>query len=871
MTRRQGTSAPLLALLVTLALSSTPGHASLRLGRDVIPVEESLTLTLDPAAARFGGVASIALEVPQPADSFRFHALGLDLDSLVLRRGGEPIAVRWQRGPGGMLVVRARHPLTPGAHTLTIGFSAPFDTTALALYRVRQGDDWYAFTQFEAIEARRAFPCWDEPDFKIPWRITLRAPLADIVSANTPIAERRVQGAWQIATFEPTPPMPSYLVAFAVGPFDTLSVRGLPGPGRILSPRGTRALAAGAATQAGPLLAALERSFGRPYPYRKLDLVAAPEFAYGAMENAGLIVFVDALLLHEPGRLSPADRRRLAGIIAHEMAHMWFGDLVTMRWWDDLWLNESFASWMGDHVTDQVYPEMRVRLDQLRGRSSAYHLDALDAVRAMRRVIGDDVDLDQLADALAYQKGQALLLMFESWLGPDRFRDGVREYLREHAWGNAVGSELWSTLEVTSGEPVAAPMASFLDQPGVPLVSVESCGGGRIVLAQRRFFDHANADSSVCVWRIPVVLALWDGQRVHRQRVLLERPRQSFALEVRDPVWVHPNADETGYYRWQVPAGMFDRLAAAGPAALSERERIAMPDAAVASLAAGILHGETAVRVIERIARDPAPEAVLAALRAAERVREDYLDDRDDPDASAWLGRTFAPALARIGAVARPGEPDAATELRAGLIWELGAHGGEDALRAEGARQCAKWLADPSAVDPALAGSWLRLAARAGDTTLVATFRSRLERGAGPADRWLIVSALGQFRDPVASERVLEGLLDGTLRPQEVLDVPGQWDDSPAVRARATEWVRQHYGLIVARIPRSQWNDMVRIGEGCGEEGLAETRAFFTAPGRVSAGYREELTLRESRARACGDRRAREQTAVRRAFAAPPP
>ncbi len=857
------------ALALTLAVP-VAARATPRLGRLVIPTSESVSLTLDPGRPDYRGTVEIALQVPAPVDSFRFHALGLTLDSLVLRRGATRVAATWRPGADGLVVVRTRHPLTPGDHTLAIGFHARFDTQALALYRVKQGADWYAFTQFEAVEARRAFPCWDEPDFKIPWRFTLRAPRGLWAAANTPVARTRDDGAWRVTTFEPSPPMPSYLVAFAVGPFDTLSVAGLPGPGRILSPRGTRADAVEAAAQAGPLLAALERWFGLRHPYAKLDLVAAPEFAYGAMENPGLIVFLDHILIQDRRTMSPSARAHMATDIAHEMAHLWFGDFVTMRWWDDLWLNESFASWMGDRTCDEVFPGMKFGTRQLEGRARAFTTDAQPGVRAMRRPIGETVDLDQLADALAYEKGQALLRMFEQWLGPGTFRDGVREYLRRTAWGNAVGPELWATLSEVSGRDVSGPMASFLDQAGVPEVTVEQAGGGRITLSQHRFLERAGADTMATLWRIPVVLALGDGKTVHRQRVLLERARQTFALDVADPLWVHPNADESGYYRWHVPPAMFERIVAAGSDALTERERIALPDAAFAALAAGEIDGGEVVRVIERAARDPEPLVVAAALTATERLRAAFVDDPTDPVYAGWLARTYAPALARIGLTPRPGEPEAASDLRPQLVWQLGAYARDTSLTARAAREAERWLADPASVEPSLAETWLWLAARDGDAARFDAYRRRFESGLPSDLRRVLIGSFGRFRDPVAMQRALDYALAGPLRPQEVLDVVDGWSETPALRARARAWVRERYGEIEARIPRSYLDALPHVGQGCGDEGLAETKAFFGDPARVSPGYREELIQLEDRQTGCGQMRARAGDSVRRAFGAAP-
>src|SRR6185369_11329192 len=327
---------------------------------------------------------------------------------------------------------RGAKPLPPGAYTLDIAFSGPFDTKATGLYHLKARDDWYAFTQFEANDARQAFPCWDEPEFKIPWSLKIEAPAGLVVLGNTPVEKKTEASGRQTVTFQRTPPMPSYLVAFAVGPFEFVDIPGTSVPARVVTPKGQTALAGEAVKMTGPLLTALEAYFKRPYPFPKLDLIAVPEYNYGAMENPGLITFNDRGILLEPNATTDEQRARLAGTITHELAHMWFGDLVTMTWWDDLWLNESFAEWMGNKITDQVYPQYRLPIQEVQDTRRAYGKDDHASTHAMRQRVDETVNLDQMADALAYQKGQAVLGMVETWTGPEVFRQGVIDYLKAH-------------------------------------------------------------------------------------------------------------------------------------------------------------------------------------------------------------------------------------------------------------------------------------------------------------------------------------------------------------------------------------------------------------------------------------------------------
>src|SRR6185436_10926756 len=302
---------------------------------------------------------------------------------------------------------------------------------------------------------------------------------------------------------------------------------------------------------APPILAALERYFDRPYPYEKLDLLAVPEFWYGAMENAGAVTFADRGLLVDPAAVTVSQRKRLAGTLAHELAHMWFGDLVTMKWWDDLWLNESFASWLGTKIVDQTHPEFGSGLESVSERRSAMNTDARLTTRVMRQHVGSADNLLQLADALAYNKGRAVLSMIESWIGPAKFRDGMADYVDAYAWSNAEGADLWKTLAHASGAEVDRIMPTYLDQPGVPLITVERLSNGKVRIRQQRFLNYGLQAPGNQLWRIPVVLRYGEGAVVRTQAVLLKTDELVVRLDSGTTMeWLHPNADEAGYYRW---------------------------------------------------------------------------------------------------------------------------------------------------------------------------------------------------------------------------------------------------------------------------------------------------------------------------------
>jgi alanyl aminopeptidase len=483
-----------------------------RLGHDVVSVSQAIALDLDPRQPDYTGSVDIVIDVRKAVYGFHFHAEAMDLLRLTLTRPGgasQPIQLVAKPSADGQVEVVADRKIPRGRQVLHIDFRNNFDTRADGLYRLQVAGDWYAFTQFEAIEAREAFPCWDEPEFKIPYRVTLTVPVADAVVANTEADTVVESGGKRTTVFKVTRPLPSYLLAMASGPFEFVPIPGTSVPARVVVTKGQSGLAGQAVAMTPPILSSLERTFGSRLPYDKLDLLAVPEYWYGAMENPGAITFVDRLLLLDPETVDDEDRERLAVVTAHEIAHMWFGDLVTMAWWDDLWLNESFASWMEDKITAEVFPEFNAPIDQLNAAQRVMGLDSLLTTRAMRQPVTSMDSLLQSADALAYSKGSAVLHMVEAWIGPAAFRAGVLAYLKDHADANASADDLWNALSTASKSDVKGVLTTFLDQPGVPLVTVEPLPGGRAKLKQARFLNagavaaraHFGGSRSSCATR----------------------------------------------------------------------------------------------------------------------------------------------------------------------------------------------------------------------------------------------------------------------------------------------------------------------------------------------------------------------------------
>ncbi|MCM2314692.1 MAG: M1 family metallopeptidase [Thermoanaerobaculia bacterium] len=850
-----------LVVAAIIVCFACPLHAAdFRLGTTVTPTYQLVELKIDPEQKSYSGLTRVSLRVNEPTATFRLHAEEIEISKVRLDGPGGTIPLKFTIEKD-VVTLRAPRILGPGNYSLRIDFTNEFNTRAVGLYRMEAGGRAYAFTQFEAIDARKAFPCWDEPSFKQPFQLRLTVRDVDEAVTNTPVARVRRENGWKTIEFERTEPMPTYLVAIAVGPMDSIPVEGLSIPGRIYTPHGQAHLASIAAGLVAPILADQERWFGMKYPYRKLDFIAIPEYWPGAMEHPGAVTFSDRLMLLDPVSANPNTRRRLAQVIAHELAHMWFGDLVTMQWWDDLWLNESFADWFGDKTTAKLFPQYKVELGELQNVQRVMLSDASAGADAVRKPVTSDADM--LGDVgLAYNKGKSVLGMFESWLGPDVFRRGVNEYLRAHAWGNATASDLFSSLSSAAGFPVGPAMASFLDQPGIPLVEVRILDGGRVRLSQRRL-ANAGTTPAAQTWKIPVALRYSDGKSVATKSVLLDAASMELELVPNGRVaWVIPMADATGYYRWTVDHDALLTLANNAQRDMNAAERVAYFGNLRALLDAGLIHGDDYFRALRAFASDPEPRVVSSVLAALDDAMMAFVTDEVSDDFSTWVRGSLRPALDRIGLERREDEEDTVSILRPSLVRWLGAYGADPEVIAWCAEQTKKYMQDPASVDPSVSGTALSVTARYGGEALFDEMSAKLAAAATPGERSNYLAALGAFRAPAARAKALQLALEGKLRPNEMFVIPFGGTDSPAGRDEMYGWLTSNYETVASRMPPLYLPYLAGVGGGCEADRLAKARAFFTDPKRKVQGMEERLAETEQQVNDCVGLRAREGARV---------
>ena len=852
------------ALAALLVPSIAAAETADRLPGDAIPTFQAITLHLDASKMDYTGSTRVMVRVPKATKTIHFHAQEMKLTSVVLKGKGKSWPLATSEGSWGFTTATSATTIPAGSYTLEIEFSNDFDRRATSLYRVEAGGNDYTFTQFEAIDARGAFPCWDEPGYKIPYQLTISVPETDDAVSNTPIETSTTVKGVKTVVFMKTKPLPSYLICIATGPFEYVPMQGTSIPARVVVPKGSTALAQTAATMTPPLLKALEDYFGRPYPYEKLDLIAVPEFSPGAMENPGAITFGDRFILFDPKTMSMARKRLYAVFVAHEMAHQWFGDLVTMEWWDDLWLNESFADWMGAKIAGQVYPEFGVEEMALERLGPAMAEDSRLSTHAIRKPV---TNVDNLFEGIGitYAKGNAMLNMFERWIGPEKFRDGIRAYLKKHEWKNAVAEDLWDALSAAAGRDVKTPMATFLDQPGIPLVRAELLAQGKVRFTQKRFLGYGITAPKEQIWQIPMIVRYSDERTVKSTSFLFQSADTTIQLPGvgEKAAWIDPNAGG-GYYRYSVEPAVLGTLASRSQELLSGPERISFIENLGALVLAGEVKGDDFLRVLEGFSNDSSPEVVNAVIGALGTVKQAFVTTDLEAPYAVYVRRVLGPAAARYGWDRKEGEAEAVSILRPVLLDMLADDGRDEKALARAEELAKSFRADRGSIDPSLVNVALRLSAIRGGPDLFEEYRKRFEAATAPTDRDPLLDALGSFRDPALLTKALAYSLGPTVRPQEVFQVAQAALGHLANRDMVIAWAQQNHKAIMDKIPPVYAPFLVYLGFKCDEAALASAKTFYSAPEHSAPGMDVELAKMLETGSDCVKLRAREGPAVAR-------
>jgi cytosol alanyl aminopeptidase len=780
-----------------------PPQPALRLPRNFVPTGYRARLAIDPARDGFTGAIEIDGEVRERSKGFWLHGRGLKVSAAKLTQGARSMRVDVAPAGEDLLSLHPAEPVDPGHVTISLDYTGGFDLVqGTGAYRHTFDGVPYIETQFESISARRVFPCLDEPDNKVSWQLTLDVPKDLIAVANTAATgETALDGATKRVVFAPTKPLPSYLIAFGVGPFEVVDASKTRNgtPLRIIALKGRAKEAKWSAETTARIVQLLEDYFATPYPYDKLDQLARPTLFGGAMENAGLVTYGSRLIMRDPAHITPGDRLAWVSVAAHELAHQWFGDLVTTAWWDDIWLNEGFATWLAAKIVAQFDPAWHPDLLDTAAREAALRADSVVTARRVRQPITNAGDIFQAFDGITYQKGANVLAMFEQAIGPDKFRDGVRAYLAKHRYGSATSADFVAAISEVAGRDVGPAFRSFLDQAGAPVVRSElRCEPGqspKLALAQHRYVRPGSPPAAEGTpWQLPVCVAYDRGGARGQTCGELTASSAELTLDAKAcPAWVFANAGGRGYYRISQPEAALAALRDRGWKLLTPAERLIVFGDVSAFAATGELDVGLELSLVPRLLAEHNAVATTAAVDSVERARR-LLGDDQIPRFDAWVRQTFGPTA------------------RA-LSWQPGAHEDVDSQRSRSAVvPLVAWSGDAAlrSAAVALAKDWRKL----GSTTRGAILEVAADADPATFDRLLaaapvetdpelradLLRAVARVTSEARLRAALALALDARIEVREVFPLVFAGRDKAQVRI-VDAYFRDHVAELLARFP----------------------------------------------------------------------
>ncbi len=853
-----------------------------------VPQSYNIAFKVDPAQQDFSGTTQIKVKLSKASNHVWLDGSELRVSraSVTDAAGKTSAATYVQADPKtGVVRVDFGRTLQPQQITLAFDYTAPLNAQLQGLYKVTAKGQPYAMTQMEPISARYAFPSFDEPGIKTPFEISLTIPEGDTGVANTQQIGQVPAGAgWKTLTFAPTLPLPTYLVAFAVGPWSMLDApaitpdafRSQPLPLRGIAAAGEAPRMKHVLGETPSIIHALENYYGFGYPFGKLDLLAAPDFAAGAMENAGLVTFRDWLLLLDKD--SPARNVRGSfNVTAHELAHQWTGDTVTLAWWNDIWLNEAFATWMQQKVTMEVHPEYRADLDRVRGAQGAMANDSLVSARKIRQPITGNGDIMTAFDGITYQKGASVIGMFENYVGDKTFQKGMRAYIQAHKFGNATASDLVDAIASAAGKGARFKQAfnSFLNQSGVPYVQtrLQQQGGKTVLqLSQSRYLPVGSSGNPQRTWGVPVCVRYGtaDGSKVACD--LLDKASGSMLLAgASDPTWIMPNANASGYYRFSLGQHELSALTA-HVAQLSDTEQLAYADAINASFRHGDLDAGAALAALKPLTGSKIREVATAPLGLLEWINTyEARTDAQHARLADWVKAAYLPRLQQLGYQRKAGESDDDALLRSTLATALAFDFKLPAVRAALLAQGEAALKrQPNgrlnllAANPDLLGQALGVAVQQQGKPAVDALIAEIPQTSDPALRNGMLAGLAATDDPALATEVRNFALTKPVKVGEMSMLLSGGRDTSAQRAALWNWFTAHYDQVLARTGSFAGGALPRLAAGgsCSMPAVARVNAFFKPRQKDAAGIDRGLAQTSESIQLCSALRAKQGAAA---------
>ncbi|NUZ11225.1 M1 family metallopeptidase [Pseudoalteromonas sp. McH1-7] len=844
-------------LLMISTVSLAQDNAALhRLAPVAKPLSQTVAFNLDPRKDVFSGSTVITLEVLNETSFIEVNGLDYNIETAKLN-GKQFCNLESQMLKTGKVKLSCEHSFPKGRYTLTMDYTAPYNRKSVGLYKTIDNGVPYLFSQFQMSDARRAFPVFDEPEYKIPFKITITAPEDQKVFTNTPLLKTTKSKGLVTHYFDKTLPLPSYSLAIAVGPFEVLKVPGMSVPGNLITPQNKSSLAAYSIENTPKILTALEKYFDIPYVYKKLDQVAVPEFPFGAMENAGLVTYREDILLIDPARSTQRVRIDHLNIITHELAHQWYGNLVTMKWWNDLWLNEAFATWIASKITHQLHPELESNLALL--QHYAMDFDAQATTSPIQKPINTEADImDGLW--LAYSKGSAILYMVEQWLGEDVFKQGMRNYVRQYAHKNAEAKDLWSALSKVSNKEVAAVLNSFVSQASFPLLTVEK-NGATLTISQQRFAIHGQTVPSQ-TWHIPIILRYGKGEQSATTSLLLDAQSKQVTLAF-EPEWILPNANVTGYYRWQLSSENLIGLTQHATSKLNTREKLDVLDNVEALLDAGKIDTATLMTTLGHYTNDDHPEVAKTALTSLLSQYHLYKENIDQKRWAAFFATYIEPAFKHYGLTATKEEQPASSEIRAQLIEILAFETKHSEIITHAKKQALLYLSDADKVDPYLVESFLKIAAYYGSAELLKAYQQQFESTNNPSKRTHLLSAMGYFGEPALQQEMLKYALTKQVTASDLGYILAGNKQGKARKARYQKWFYNNFTSLKTKLPPFAVPRLpFYLFSRCDTSHLNQAKQFFEPMRSDIDGLEKSLQQLELATKTCVNKKQRELSSI---------
>jgi len=788
----------ILIIILFIQLSFSQELDPYRLGHKVKPAFQSIHLNLNPDNDDYSGNTVIDLQIKEEISSFRLHSRDFVISKIGMKHENTMIAVGCEFQEHGLLKIKPEKTLPSGNYKLFLEFEGKLSQKGEGIVKFTKDSLDYIYTQFQAIKARKFFPCFDEPSFKFPYQISIAAPKDYLVISNTPIESETTNGAEKTILFKKTKPLPSYLLAFAVGPYETTPIPGLKIPGRIILPKGYLDKSRIAKNMTAKILTALEEYFGIPYPYEKLDFIGVSGHT-GAMENPGLIVYMESFLI-DAKEVPLTQKRDVAYLVSHELAHMWFGDFVTLEWWDDTWLNEGFADWISMEIMIEQFPELNPYEVLLKNFNWALRGDIKATTEPIQHIVKGDDNPEDVFDALTYAKSQIVLRMVENWIGRDSFRKGLKNYFKKYKWENATADDLITALQQVTDKPVRQVMNDFVFKAGIPLLKTEIKNANTIQITQQRYKGVENSIEYPEVWHIPLSLKIYDGETLHQKRVYLDQVKAEFTFpDIKNIEWVYLKDDLLGYFIGVVPSSFYKSAVSASH--LKKFEKSDLLSGIGYSHMAGIINPVEIFDMTYELRNASDLSIVESIALRLNDIWYLYKKTVNKMDFKSYADQTAIPLLEKIGYEFSMDESDGKTWARNSLFAILQQN--EDVLNKiyvhanlylESSKELnfkhRRYL------------SWLFF--HKGTPELYESVFNRFKNSENPDERWVLSQTIGWFKDETLVKKNLDFIFSGNLQPfQRLFLAVGiqrmyKWNNKS--NQNLIPWLRENYVLFKEKV-----------------------------------------------------------------------